>query len=650
MARSRTSRKPTNGRSATVVPTDQQPSVGILSNLPPPASHFCFILLLAAIPTVCSSGEIPKWFPNEIAYHGFKAALQAADETYDAKERMTRRPFSSPGYHTTLSGGMVHSTRESLAYAVALLDSGEPERLRTAQAILRRIIALQDQNPDHKTYGIWSWFLEEPLEKMSPPDWNWADFCGVQLLQVAHDHAARLTEDLREQVRRSILHAAASIKRRNVGPGYTNIAVMGTYVTLVAGELFGDRESFEYGENRLKRFRDYTLEQGSFAEYNSPTYTIVAIKEISRMLNHVRDEESRRMVGEINRIAWRHVARHFHPPTRQWAGPHSRCYRTILDRSTLAFIQRGAGNKARFMSDAEAAEGLDAWRIAAKCPDDLVSYFTSPPLPRQERETFVKREKSQADIVGTTWLDHSFTIGSVNSSNLWNQRRSLIAYWKQGEGVGALRLRCLHNGYDFSSASFFSVQDKSDILGAVVFATDGGDTHPSLDRVRDATIEAEDLRVRFQLEGEVGNVALPSRLIIGEPVRLVLGDTVCDIKIADATFGNLPVSTEIGRDSESAWLDLVLYHGKPRKISFRDIQRATVIFALAMTPKSQQGESKNRFLRLSLSLDGKQQTTSATWVRGEGAKMLLTVPLKPAPSNSLERAASARLGEINPWK
>jgi len=129
---------------------------------------------------------------------------------------MIRRPFSSLGYHTTLKGGYVHPPRDSLNYAVALLDSGEPARLKRAQDILRKVISLQNQDPNSRTYGIWSWFAEEPLEKMSPPDWNWADFCGTQLLQVAHEHMNRLPDELQQQVKDSIIHAAHSIKPRSV--------------------------------------------------------------------------------------------------------------------------------------------------------------------------------------------------------------------------------------------------------------------------------------------------------------------------------------------------------------------------------------------------------------------------------------------------
>ena len=126
------------------------------------------------------------YFPTEVRRQAFLRALDKQDQNYDASAQMLRTPYSSPGYHTTLKDGFVHGTRNSLDYAVA---SARLRRRRAAparRAILRRVIALQDQDPNSRTYGIWSWFLEEPLDKMSPPDWNWADFCGTQLLQVAH--------------------------------------------------------------------------------------------------------------------------------------------------------------------------------------------------------------------------------------------------------------------------------------------------------------------------------------------------------------------------------------------------------------------------------------------------------------------------------
>ena len=46
-------------------------------------------------------------------------ALTGPDEQYDHAQQMIQRPFSSPGYHTTLTGGTVHPTREAATYPAA---------------------------------------------------------------------------------------------------------------------------------------------------------------------------------------------------------------------------------------------------------------------------------------------------------------------------------------------------------------------------------------------------------------------------------------------------------------------------------------------------------------------------------------------------
>jgi hypothetical protein len=584
-------------------------------------------ILILCVPVLCCGAGL---FSSPQQKDAFLKALAKQDARYDPAEKMIRRPFSSPGYHTTLKGGYVHPTRDSLDYAVALLDSGQEDRLERAEQILRRVISLQDQDPNSPTCGIWSWFLEEPLDKMSPPDRNWADFCGVQSLQVAIDHTDRLPADLRRQLRQSILCAARAIERRNVAPGYTNIAVMGTYVTLVAGELFNDAELAAYGKARLKRFYDYTFEQGSFTEYNSPTYSGVAIKEISRMLHHVKDAESQELLRKLNHFAWRHVARHFHPPSRQWAGPHSRCYATLLRDGTLAFIQRATNEKVHFLPESEALESLDAHRIRAECPEDLFHYFTELPEPRLEVETFVRNPPGRHDIIGTTYL-----LGSVNIGDLWNQRRPLLAYWTTEAGVVAMRLRCLHDDYDYSSASIFTVQDKGDVLGAVIFATDRGDTHISLDRIKNATIKAKDLRVRLEFEGAVQRMQLP---------LTSSGRIHINFEIAHAVFDDYPVRIEVGRGGDTAHRDVVLYQGPEKEINFAEMTDAAVVFTLSVSA----GESSAA--QSQLSIVNNQSTVVADWSRPGRPSMSLTVPVKPLPTGRQRAAASARFGSADPWK
>jgi hypothetical protein len=430
---------------------------------------------------------------------------------------------------------------------------------------------------------------------------------------------------------------------------------MGTYVTLVAGERLDVRELRDYGRQRLSRFCEYTQQKGSFSEYNSPTYTCVAVEEIARMLKHVRDEESRKQLDWLNGFAWRHVARRFHPPTRQWAGPHSRCYATLLRPSTLAFLQRAVGNTVGFLPASEAWESLDAHRLDVRCPADLLSGFRLPTAERMEIEAFVLNPAREHDIIGQTYLHPDFTLGSVNIGDLWNQRRPVIAYWKTPAGPAAVRLRFLHDDYDYASASLVTVQDKADVFGAVLFATDRGDTHISLDKIANATIRAKDLRLRLQFEGVVDGLTLPEKLELDEPIRFASGPIEGLLSLHGVEFAGLPVRLEARRESDQAWVDLVLYHGAERPFDFRRIAEAALVFTLSIAPRGTMSQYAAPSVYSSLAAE----LTSAgihsprriwTYRRTNNQTMSLTIPTKPLPTKEQKTASSAKAGEKNPWK
>ena len=206
---------------------------------------------------------------------------------------------SAPGVDKGYSyARTAHPTRDSLDYALLLLEAGGEERAARALKIIERVIALQEKDSDSKWYGIWGYYLEEPAPKMAPADWNWADFNGSLLLLIENRHGAKLPTALRKSVSESIRHAAYSVRRRNVAMTYTNIAVQGTFVTLAAAEVRGDKDLLAYARERLTRFARTVDETGSFNEYNSPTYTIVALEELARLKEHARTPEALPLIDE----------------------------------------------------------------------------------------------------------------------------------------------------------------------------------------------------------------------------------------------------------------------------------------------------------------------------------------------------------------
>jgi hypothetical protein len=127
--------------------------------------------------------------------------VKSRNAAYNSELHLLRSPFSSPGYHTTIKqADFIHSTRESMRYALALLDTELEENKQRAFDIIEKIVSLQDTDRSRSTFGIWSWFYEESLDQMSPPDWNWADFIGKQLVLAISRHGERFPDQLRDTV------------------------------------------------------------------------------------------------------------------------------------------------------------------------------------------------------------------------------------------------------------------------------------------------------------------------------------------------------------------------------------------------------------------------------------------------------------------
>ncbi len=555
-------------------------------------------------------------------------ALESMESRYDSEEHMIKSGVSGVGYHTTLTSGTVHPTRTSLQYAAALYDSGVKKYKQRANDILRKVIPLQDTDPESKTYGIWSWYLEEPLEEMSPPDWNWADFCSAQLLAIWIHHQDELPNDLKAMVKESIIHAAHSIKRRNVGMGYTNIAIMGTYVTLAASEHFDIPEIKEYAQQRVKRLHRYILDQGSFNEYNSPTYTIVAIKELTRMIMHLRNQEALKLVNEMYDMAWKHAACRYHPPTGQWAGPHSRCYSNLLQQreSTLALLEVATGHQNIFMDEDPLPLGYENYRMDVRCPEKYIHYYEELEKPRTEIETFIKaRGEDSPRVVGTTYLHPKLTLGTANHADYWNQRRPFISYWGDQENPGYLQVRFLHDDYDYSSAIPFTVQHKGCAISIVTFATNYGDTHISLDKVKDATIEANDLRLRFQFGGYTDQIIKENSLDPEKEIRLIDRDVRIIIKPLLYIFGESAFQWKWGEQEDLCFLDAIAYQGETRAIDFSQLEQAYLAFAFQILPKEEQVEDFN-----AVQTEQSDQKLSITWQLSDKTLKLssVTKPMK----------------------
>ena len=535
---------------------------------------------------------------------------------------MVGQTFYSPGYHTTVaSGTWVHPVVPSLDYALGLLQRSSPADLDRAGQIIRKVISLQDVNPTSRTYGIWPWLLEEPLAKMSPPDWNWADFCGARLALILADHAAILTEDLKQAVRTSLRHAARAIVKRNVGPSYTNIAIMGGGVCAAAGELLDDPNLLEYGCRRLQQVVAHTAHDGSFNEYNSPTYTMVALWETERTLHLVHDPATREAAELLRQTAWQVIAESYHPGTRQWAGPHARSYSDHLFPEVVGYLAEQTGAAIAPSAAGNSAPAGDlavAWHLP--CPECLLGRFRQLPHdPYEVRRTFIRGTRPDDSTIGTTWLTADACLGSVNRGTFWTQCRPLIGYWRTDvDPAVVVRLRFLHDGRDFASMGVCMAQSGGRSLALAYPLRNQGDWHPGLDRPAKGIFQASDFRLRIELTGK--GVAVEKIGAIRWALRA--GNYRAVIHTLPGRFVGNDVVWQAGTAANQAFVDAVCYKGEKRPFDFQQLPEVVLAMGIEILPAGQSPSESSPRLG-----EPPSEVIAATWDVAGGLRV--ASPVKP---------------------
>jgi hypothetical protein len=508
-------------------------------------------------------------------------------QEFDEKENLILEPVHAT-YHSKFRAPMkAHPTRESATHAIRCLASTDKEDHVIGRRILERLLPMQTTDPTDLHYGIWGWYAEEPPREMAPADWNWADFIGVRLLQILHDHSDRLSPELAARVRTAVEHAAWSIFRRNVGPSYTNICAMGAVVCITAGEMFSDPRLLDYGVRRLRNMLEALEYNGGFPEYNSPTYTMVVLEELERLLHLAKHPEAQEIAHKILAATWRLIAEQFHPGTGQWAGAQSRNYQNWLDVEKAHYLGARLKQKIPVRSVEGYIPEAKELGFPVDCPEEIrIRFRDLPASPYQYRHCWMKRADGTAAQTSTTWFTEEATLGSMDRENTWDQRRVILGYWRTSEDQAVrLRLRVMHNGRDFVSASTRNQQEHSRILTGFHFTAGVGDFHPHFDKPAGGTFTTRDLRVRYEVEGIAAQVSEVSPGLF----EMRAGTHKVLIRTGPIRFdGRSAPGWSCGRDKQLIWVDGVFHAGAERLFNPATVGESTAAAALELLPVAQE--------------------------------------------------------------
>lgn len=514
------------------------------------------------------------------------AYLRTMEPLFDAAAGLPVTTWKGPGYHTRIAAGTrVHEVRIALDYALALFEDAAPASVTRALGILDRVLPLQDLDPTSATYGIWPWLLEEPLTAMSPPDWNWADFCGVRLAHLLGVFSHHLPPQPLAAARQALHAAARSIFRRNVGPGYTNICFKGAVVCAAAGELLDDTFLCDYALARLNRFLAHIEASGGFTEYSSPPYTFVVLHEAERALLTLRSPEVREAVSAVHRLCWDDLVAALHLPTGQLCGPLSRTYADVLQPHVVHDLSERLGVPLFQPPDAASADVSQVPTFPIPplpCPDGLRQALLARPTELFSRRRYVfSATEPKRERTGTRWFGSDACIGSANYENLWTQRRPILGFWRVADTVAVFRASIRHDGdRDFCSGALRAHQEHRSLLALASLVTERGDFHDILDRPADGVFRIADLHVSLQLRGPGATIRETSPGLF----TLACGSWQVVVQPACAIFDDHTITWRAEQHANEAVLRAVIDDGAPLVLEPATVSAFAIGFTLSLQP------------------------------------------------------------------
>ncbi|MCP4858519.1 MAG: hypothetical protein GY903_28925 [Fuerstiella sp.] len=327
----------------------------------------------------------------------------------------------------------LHSVRDTMNHAAHLVAQGGPEDLELAGKMIDAVIHCQERRPDDANYGNFLWYRENEVVE----DLNGVSFTLGTMIPMMIRHGDRLPADLRERIIESIRLGLEATKQLDVSPGYTNIALFDIENTCLGGELLQNEEIIARGRQKLVQWMALTDQFGIPFEYNSPTYTGVAIGSLSSLAKNSKDRDTRvRARTALARIGLS-VALHVHSSTGSWAGPHSRAYHGGLasrsDNRVNSWVNDGS---------------LPPWA------NDVIKH-------RPDRMQVAETAHPDFNMGITTYHSPSFALGVSVNEGIGGQGNSLISQFRRTgrDDPGVLYSRYLIN--DKWVGTFFHPTDRT---------------------------------------------------------------------------------------------------------------------------------------------------------------------------------------------
>jgi len=225
-------------------------------------------------------------------------------------DRLGSQIAKDPGHVTTRdlpNGALYHMER-----------GGSPA---DAEALLRRLFAIQTMDPASKDFGYIPWKINDP----SVRDANSIEFDMQAMGAIFIGYGDKLSQSFKNDARPHLQAALVALSNHHVPVSYTNIYLMNTFNTLTLGQYLNDQPALDRGRQQWAAWQDYTAHNG-IHEFDSPTYYGVDLADLTLAYRYITDPALHAQIVAVLDYYFKDIASNFYLPAERLAGPHSRDY------------------------------------------------------------------------------------------------------------------------------------------------------------------------------------------------------------------------------------------------------------------------------------------------------------------------------------
>ena len=332
------------------------------------------------------------------------------------------------------------SIRNITRLAEALLFRNGNGDKENAITILKWLLKYQYQDEKSSHYGMWQ--TNATNDRL---DQNWREFIGCDLIIIYHYYKNTLPKEVVEAIEYGLVHAAKGAMKRDVTPYYSNISIMSAFLMEYVGTRFKRDELKQAG---LKKARDiFNLQQsnGSYSEYNSPTYYGVTLIGIALWRELAFSEEMKKMGTSLEKELWHETAQLYNANLQNMVGPYFRAYgmdmqkynaiiglwmAVALDNANLAPIPGIKGGKNGEMSNL-----TPIFHLGLSIPEGDLAEFRSFSKPRYIAKIVPNTYTGDSLKKVTHQIEKDWMMGGLwGNLRKWDQIKVGTLHWKMADG------------------------------------------------------------------------------------------------------------------------------------------------------------------------------------------------------------------------